>query len=306
MMRRPDSSLRSRWSRPVANARAARSGRGAADAALAGDTPWRLRSVHLLFSFSTCRSILSMAAPSAAAASRPVASPCRKCSPRACSVTSAWNRVFSRVTTTCAETALWFSGRKQRSRRCSTILRTGAGMVKCLAVSSRRILVLPRARGSGLRASVQDLALIRCRNLQFFPVLGNRPARELESLALQDADDLRVAQRLSRVFLLDDLPDPLLDRHRRDRLAVGAGDAAVEEVLHLEHALRRVHVLVRDHAADGRFVHADVVGNVAQHQRAQVFDAVIEKVALEVDDARRDFVNGLLPLLDRLDHGIEY
>jgi hypothetical protein len=51
--------------------------------------------------------------------------------------------------------------------------------------------------------------------------------------------------------------------------------------------LRRVHVLVRDDAADGGFVHADVVGDVAQHERAQVLDAVIEEVALEVADAGR-------------------
>src|SRR5881394_3231459 len=212
----------SRSPRPVPNAAAPRSGRGVADAAFAAEMPCRFRSVHLLFSFWTCRSILSMAAPSAVAASRPVASPCMKCSPRACSVTSAWNRVFSRVTTTCAETALLLSGRKQRPRRSSAVLRTGAGIVKCLAVSSRRILVLPRARGAGIRASVQDLALIRRWNLQLFPVLGNRPARELEPFALEDADDLRVAQRLSRVFLFDDLADPLLDGHRRHRFAVRA------------------------------------------------------------------------------------
>src|SRR5688572_10538496 len=87
---------------------------------------------------------------------------------------------------------------------------------------------------------VQNLPLIGSRNLQLFAVLGDRAPCELEALALQDADDLRIAQRLARVFLLDDLPDPLLDGDRRDRLAVRTGDAAVEEVLHLEHALRRV------------------------------------------------------------------
>ena len=75
----------------------------------------------------------------------------------------------------------------------------------------------------------------------------------------------------------------------------------MEEVLHLEHALRRVHVLVGHDAADRRLVHADVVGDVAQHQRPQVLDAVIEEVALEVDDAVGDLVDRLLPLLDRLD-----
>ena len=74
-----------------------------------------------------------------------------------------------------------------------------------------------------------------------------------------------------------------------------------KKILHLEHALRRVHVLVGHDAADRRLVHADVVGDVAQHERPQVLDAVIEEVALEVDDAGRDLVDRLLPLLHRLD-----
>jgi hypothetical protein len=74
-----------------------------------------------------------------------------------------------------------------------------------------------------------------------------------------------------------------------------------KKVLHFEHALRRVHVFVRHDAADRRFVHADVVGDVAQHERAQVLDAVIEEIALEVDDAGRDLVDRLLPLLNGLD-----
>ena len=150
-------------------------------------------------------------------------------------------------------------------------------------------------------ASVEDLALVRRGDLQLLAVLRDRAAREHEALALQDADDLRVAERLARVLGLDDLADPLLDRDRRDALAVRAADAAVEEVLHLEHALRRVHVLVGHHAADGRLVHADVVGDVAQHERPQVLDAVVEEVPLEIDDARGDLVDRLLALLDRLD-----
>ena len=75
----------------------------------------------------------------------------------------------------------------------------------------------------------------------------------------------------------------------------------MEEVLHFEHALRRVHVLVRDDAADRRLVHPDVVGHVPQDERPQVLDAVIEKIALEIDETRRDFLDRLLALLHRLD-----
>src|SRR5687768_13981612 len=288
-----------------------RSGRGAAEAAFAAEMPCRLPLLHLLFRRCTCRSTLSTAAPSAVCTSRPLASPCRKCSPRACSVISACTRVFSFVSTTCEETALSLSMRSVGARRSSTSARTAAVMVIWRPVSSRRMRYRLVAVGSTsapwpLRQSrapnlVQNLPLVRRGDLQLLAVLGDGAPRQLETLTLQNLDDLRIAQRLPRIVLFDDLADPLLDGHRRHRFAIRAGDAAVEEVLHLEHALRRVHVLVRHHAADRRLVHADVVGDIAQYERTQVFDPVIEEVALEVDDAGRDLVNRLLPLLDRLD-----
>src|SRR5687767_992084 len=149
----------------------------------------------------------------------------------------------------------------------------------------------------GAGSSKEHLSLVRRRNLQLLAVLRDRATRQHEPFLLKDADDLRVAERLARIFVLDDLPDPLLDRHRRDALAERTADPAVEEVLHLEHALRRVHVLVVHDAADGRFVHADVVGHVAQDERPQILDAVIEKLPLEIDDARRHLVDRLLPLV---------
>ena len=147
----------------------------------------------------------------------------------------------------------------------------------------------------------QDLTLVGCRDLQLLAVFRDGPSRQDQALALQDADDLRVAQRLSLVLPFDDLLDAVLDRDRRHRLAVRAADATVEKELHLVHALGRVHVLVGDDPADRGLVHADVVGHVAQHQWPQVLDAVVHEVALEVDDAGRDLVDGLLALLNRLD-----
>ena len=75
----------------------------------------------------------------------------------------------------------------------------------------------------------------------------------------------------------------------------------MEEVLHLEHPLRGVHVLVVDHAADRRFVHPDVCRHISEHQRAKIFDASLKEFGLERDDASGHFVDGLLPLIDRLD-----
>ena len=58
----------------------------------------------------------------------------------------------------------------------------------------------------------------------------------------------------------------------------------MEEETHLEQSAMRVHVLVVDHAADRRLVHADVVGDVLEHERAELLDPVVEKAALELDD----------------------
>src|SRR5262249_59999788 len=110
------------------------------------------------------------------------------------------------------------------------------------SASSRLLRSAPTETPWVCVTSVEDLALIRGRNLELFAVLGDRASRELEAFALQHRDNLRVAERLARILVLDDLPDALLDRHRRHTLAVRAADAAVEEVLHFEHALGRVHV----------------------------------------------------------------
>ncbi len=47
-------------------------------------------------------------------------------------------------------------------------------------------------------------------------------------------------------------------------------------------------------------MHADVIGDIAQHQRTQVLDALVEKLALERDDAGRDLHDRALPLVDTL------
>ena len=88
----------------------------------------------------------------------------------------------------------------------------------------------------------------------------------------------------------DDTIDPLIGH-----------DAAVEEVLELEQALRGLHVLVRGDAADGRLVHVDVVADVAQRERAQEGQALVEEVALEVHEALGHAPQRALALLHALD-----
>src|SRR5215211_3139350 len=252
------------------------------------DVARRFRSAHFPLTRVACCATLSAARPIESVQFSPVVLPASTWSPRMCRDRSVMRRYFSCVSTTCADTTASLRTRVSFASFLSTSARSAGVISTFLPVSSSRM-------------SVEDLPLIGGRDLQLFAVLGDGAPREHEPLALQDADDLRVAQRLARILRLDDLANPLLDRYRRDALAIGTADPAVEEVLHLEHALRRVHVLVRHDAADGRFVHADIVGNVAEHQWTEVLDAVIEEVLLEIDDAGGDLVNGLLTLLDGLD-----
>src|SRR4029453_18848062 len=185
-------------------------------------------------------------------------------SPRAWMMISVRCRYFSLVRMTCAEMTLSLRSRPRRTSRRSMSCRMGGVMSRCRPVMSSRIGSKPLQLGwsagqrrpprssaaesptaSAVRCRLeQHLSLIRRGGLEFLAILRDGPSREHEPFLLQDADDLGIAQRLARVFVLDDLPDALLDRDRRDALAVRTGDAGVEEVLHLEHPLRGVHVLV--------------------------------------------------------------
>jgi hypothetical protein len=100
---------------------------------------------------------------------------------------------------------------------------------------------------------------------RLFAILRDGAPGEREPFLLQDVRDL---QSLSGrwIFAFDDPLDALFDRHRRHALAERAVDAAVKEILP-SIRLRGVHVFVVHHARDGRLVHADVVGDVAQDQR---------------------------------------
>ena len=86
----------------------------------------------------------------------------------------------------------------------------------------------------------------------------------------------------------------------RLRRAVGRRDRRGEEILQLEHAARRRHVLVGRDAADRRFVHGDGIGHRAQVERLQVLDAVREEAILLAHDLLGHAQDGARALVEAL------
>ena len=82
--------------------------------------------------------------------------------------------------------------------------------------------------------------------------------------------------------------------------AVGSRDRRGEEEFHLEDAARGRQVFVGGDPADGRFVHADRVGDGLQVQRAQVLDAEGQEGVLLAHDLLGDLEDGLGALVEAL------
>jgi hypothetical protein len=130
---------------------------------------------------------------------------------------------------------------------------------------------------------------------------GHGAAGAFNALLLEHLGQLAVGQGLGGAFSSHELFDERA-HGRAGGVAPGFGaQARAEEILELVRANRRGHVLGRGHAADGGFVQAQLVGNVAQHQRAHGQLAVGEEALLPLDDGARDAQDGVEPLLDVLD-----
>src|SRR5215470_1392163 len=141
---------------------------------------------------------------------------------------------------------------------------------------------------------------MRARDFHVFTVLGYGTAGYLNALRLQNARDLFIGQRLGWIFVFDQLFYATFENQKRCIPAFRSIDALAEEISQLEHALGRVRVLVGNRAADGRRMHADLLGNFLDHHRLQFVNSPIQEVALAGHDGVADFQDRLLPLLDVL------
>src|SRR5262249_21573018 len=100
--------------------------------------------------------------------------------------------------------------------------------------------------------------LVCAGDTHIFPVLGHRTTGHLDALRLQDAGNLFVGQRARWIFCVDELLDPPFENEQRSVAALRPLHAFGEEVTQLEDSLRRVGVLARNRAADGRWMHTDL------------------------------------------------
>src|SRR5262245_38750231 len=118
-----------------------------------------------------------------------------------------------------------------------------------------------RAGGITRNESADLLAFGRGQDAHQLAILRHRAPRDVDLLLAEHLGDVLVAERLAGVLLGDDLTDLLLDALRGHLGPLTSAEARREEVLQLERALRRVHVLPGRRPADRRLVHADVVGH---------------------------------------------
>src|SRR6267142_3698972 len=93
--------------------------------------------------------------------------------------------------------------------------------------------VMDHPMSSGGSGSVKPLpSLVGGGDAQLLAVLRDGAPRDPQSVIAQDLHDRGVGEWPARVLLPHDLLDALLDRQRRDVLALGGADARVKEELH--------------------------------------------------------------------------
>src|SRR3954452_12250136 len=107
---------------------------------------------------------------------------------------------------------------------------------------------------------IADPALVGRRDLHILAVLRDRAPGHLNAFCLQSVRDLLVGQWMPGIFLLDHLFNAPLQDEQWGSGSRRALDCFGEEIPQFENALRRVGILARDSAADGRRMHADFLG----------------------------------------------
>src|SRR5664279_603353 len=123
---------------------------------------------------------------------------------------------------------------------------------------------MPRRRAS------YSLAHPGREDAELVAILGDGAARDLDATLLQDVHDCLIGERVLGIFIGNELLDLRLDAARRDVLAAGGRESGREE----------------------------------EGERLEILHALLEEVALPVDDEVHHLEHRLPALLDRLNHPV--
>src|SRR5689334_3096617 len=128
-------------------------------------------------------------------------------------------------------------------------------------------------------------------------ILRHRTSRDEHALISEHFRERNIGQWIARVFRSDHFLEQRTHGRSRTGAAAFRTQFAREEMLELEDAARRRHVLVARRARNRRFVQAELLGHVAQYKRLQRDLAVLEEWLLMRDDALGDPLNRFEALL---------
>src|SRR3989454_3756509 len=132
----------------------------------------------------------------------------------------------------------------------------------------------------------------RREDLQLLAVLGDGPPREANAVVLAELlDDLLVGVRPRAVLGVDDVLDDVLHAERRGEEGREGNDLSGREQ----------HELPGGRAAYGGLVHPDALPHLRAGERTERLDALLEEVALALDDHVGDTGDGLTALVDVVD-----
>src|SRR6266513_4822452 len=150
----------------------------------------------------------------------------------------------------------------------------------------------------------QPLAHAGREDAELIAVFCHGPAGDLDTLLREHLHDLLVGERVLGILVGHHLLNLRADGAGACVLPGGDREAARKEELERQEAPGRLDILFVRHTTHGALVHADDVRDLTQRQRLQILDALLEELALPIDDEVHDLEHGLAALLDRLDHPV--
>ncbi len=134
-----------------------------------------------------------------------------------------------------------------------------------------------------------------------FAVFCDGSAGDFDALLVEQFGEFVVAEGLVFGLVFDEFGDRVFDAVIGEVFAGLGADAVGEEEFEFEHAVGGGDVFSGDRAADGGLVDTDFLCHGGHVQGAELGGAGGEELALVFDDFSRDFLDGLLTLMDGAD-----